>query len=95
MNYSLRSIDMRKIFTVILMIVMLILLGCGNNPGVTWNGKEYSKATFTERRIYADDGRSCFCIVNKDDIEKMLSAAQRKDVQYLDGMLADGRAFAV
>ena len=77
---------MRKILSVVLIVSTAILIGCGD---VT------SEVTFTERNIYANAERSCFCIVDKNDIEKMLDAAKRKDAAYLDNVLADGRAFAV
>lgn len=77
---------MRKILLFALIFLGLIFSACGDRT---------SEVTFTERNIYANAERSCFCIVDKNDIEKMLSAAKRKDATYLDDMLADGRAFAV
>lgn len=86
---------MRKFLSLAIIISVIILLtSCKANGGLAWK-EEVPKATFTERNIYASAERSCFCIVDKDDIEKMLAAAERKDVVYLDNMLTDGRAFVV
>ena len=49
----------------------------------------------TEKTIYASSQRSCLCIPNVEDIDAFLSAAKRKDVDYIDAMLASGRAFVV
>ena len=78
---------MKKIFFAILIFATVLATGCG--------GGDNQKASFTERNLYASDERSCFCVVDKADIEKMLDAAHRKDAAYLDAMLADGRAFTV
>lgn len=89
---------MRKISSLAVIISVIIsiifFVGCKANYGVAWK-EDVPKATFTERNIYANAERSCFCIIDKNDIEKMLDAAKRKDAVYLDNMLADGRAFAV
>lgn len=91
---------MKKYFIVELIVASIILVGCSNNPGVSLKGigaaEEVPKATFTERLIYADSERPCFCIVNKEDIEKTLYfAAEKKDVDYLEDMLDNGKAFSV
>ena len=88
--------DSMKIFlSFVLILASLILASCSDNPGVVLNNEKYEKANFTVRNIYADTERSCFCVVDKADIGKMLDAAHRKDVEYLENMLTDGRAFVV
>lgn len=77
---------MGKLITIALMVFAICFAGCSEENRI---------ATFTERKIYATAERPCFCIVAKEDIGKMLEAAHRKDVEYLDGMLEDGRAFSV
>ena len=86
---------MKKILIFALVVASVILVGCGNQPGVSLNGNDIELAKFTERNVYASEERSCFCVVNKDDISAMLDAAERKDAKYLDDMLVDGRAFVV
>ena len=76
---------MKVKLSIMLILLTMLIVGCD----------ETQKASFTERKIYANAERSCFCLVEKDDIEKMLSAAERKDVKYLDDMLSNGRAFVV
>ena len=86
---------MKKFLSVALILMLLIFVGCSYSPGVALDNERYEKATFTVRNVYANTERSCFCVVEKADIEKMLDAAHRKDVEYLDKMLTDGRAFIV
>ena len=47
------------------------------------------------KTIYASTQRSCFCIINLQDVEGFLDAAKRKDVAYIDAMLANGKAFVI
>ena len=69
------------------MVVVRCVAGC--------SGGDNQKASFTERKIYANEESPCFCVVAKEDIGKMLEAAHRKDVDYLEDMLTDGRAFSI
>lgn len=90
-----RGDSMKSFLSGMIIFASLILVGCSDNLGVVLNNEKYEKATFSVRNIYADTERSCFCVVDKADIEKMLDAAHRKDAEYLDNMLTDGRAFVV
>ena len=53
------------------------------------------KAVTKEGMIYASTQRSCLCIVHAGDLEGFINAAKRKDAEYIDVMLAKGRAFVI
>lgn len=93
---------MKKIFLSVMIVVAIILLGCGGekNAGNPTPPKKAdivsdSQAKVTEKTIYASSERSCTCIVNAEDIDDFIAAAKRKDLAFIKDMSVSGRTFVI